>query len=56
MAADVLGGLALLGTGAGVGLLVWVTVAHPEGSAQGWGVVGAVAGPATTGASLAEPP
>ncbi|MFJ4339588.1 hypothetical protein [Streptomyces sp. NPDC088915] len=45
-------GLALLGAGAGVGLLVWVTVAHPEGSAQGWGVAGAVAGLVAAGAAL----
>ncbi|MER6914857.1 hypothetical protein ABT354_24545 [Streptomyces sp. NPDC000594] len=45
-------GLALLGAGAGVGLLVWVTVSHPEGSAQGWGVVGAVAGLIAAGAAL----
>ncbi|GAA3092702.1 hypothetical protein GCM10017562_75050 [Streptomyces roseofulvus] len=45
-------GLALIGAGAGVGLLVWVTVSHPEGSAQGWGVVGAVAGLVAAGAAL----
>ncbi|MET9345551.1 hypothetical protein [Streptomyces termitum] len=45
-------GLALVGAGAAVGLLVWVTVKHPEGSAQGWGVVGAVAGVIAAGAAL----
>lgn len=45
-------GLALLGAGAAVGLLVWVTVAHPEGSAQTWGVAGSVAGVAALGVSL----
>ncbi|WP_158822079.1 hypothetical protein [Streptomyces sp. NRRL F-5727] len=45
-------GLALMGAGAGVGMLVWVTVSHPEGSAQGWGVVGAVAGLVAAGAAL----
>ncbi|MEU5215384.1 hypothetical protein AB0G79_04175 [Streptomyces sp. NPDC020807] len=45
-------GLALVGAGAGVGLLVWVTVSHPEGSAQGWGVAGAVAGIVAAGVGL----
>ncbi|MEW2524447.1 hypothetical protein [Streptomyces sp. NPDC047071] len=45
-------GLALLGAGSAVGLLVWVTVAHPEGSAQAWGVFGAVAGVAALGVAL----
>ncbi|MET9444401.1 hypothetical protein [Streptomyces sp. NPDC006610] len=35
-----------------MGLLVWVTVAHPEGSDQAWGVVGAVAGVAALGVAL----
>ncbi|MFB7518107.1 hypothetical protein [Streptomyces sp. NPDC056144] len=45
-------GLALLGAGAGIGLLVWVTVSHPEGSAQGWGVAGGVAGLVAAGVGL----
>lgn len=45
-------GLAVLGAGTAVGLLVWVTVAHPEGSDQAWGVAGAVAGVAALGVSL----
>ncbi len=45
-------GLALLGAGAAVGLLVWVTAAHPEGSGQAWGVAGSVAGVAALGVSL----
>ena len=35
-----------------MGLLVWVTIAHPEGSAQTWGVAGSVAGVAALGVSL----
>lgn len=45
-------GLALLGAGAAVGLLVWVTAVHPDGSAQAWGVAGSVAGVAALGVSL----
>ncbi|MEV3856921.1 hypothetical protein AB0J38_21640 [Streptomyces sp. NPDC050095] len=45
-------GLALLGAGAAVGLLVWVTAAHPDGSGQTWGVAGSVAGVAALGVSL----
>ncbi len=45
-------GLALLGAGTAVGLLVWVTAAHPEGSDQTWGVAGSVAGVAALGVSL----
>lgn len=36
-------GLGVVGGVAAVGLLVWVTTAHPEGSAQAWGVAGSVA-------------
>lgn len=45
-------GFALLGAGAAVGLLVWVTAAHLEGSGQAWGVAGSVAGVAALGVSL----
>lgn len=45
-------GLAVLGACAAVGLVVWVTAAHPEGSGQAWGAVGAVAGVAAVGVSL----
>ncbi|MDR3079980.1 MAG: hypothetical protein LBV60_03480 [Streptomyces sp.] len=45
-------GLAVLGIGAVAGLVVWLTMAHPEGSAQAWGVVGGVAGVAATVVSL----
>ncbi|WP_405653920.1 hypothetical protein [Streptomyces sp. NBC_00019] len=37
-----------------MGLLVWVTAAHPEGSGQTWGVAGSVAGVAALGVSLWE--
>lgn len=45
-------GLAGLGACAAVGLVVWVTAAHPAGAAQAWGAVGAVAGVAAVGVSL----
>ncbi|MFF4277075.1 hypothetical protein [Streptomyces sp. NPDC001536] len=45
-------GLALLGAGTAVALLVWVTAAHPEGSGQAWGIAGSVAGVAALGVSL----
>jgi hypothetical protein len=37
-----------------VGLLVWLTVVHPEGSDQAWGVAGAVAGVAALGVALRQ--
>jgi Na+/melibiose symporter-like transporter len=45
-------GLAVLGACAAVGLVVWVTAAHPEGAGQAWGAVGAVAGVAAVVVSL----
>ncbi|WP_406737252.1 hypothetical protein OG365_01845 [Streptomyces sp. NBC_00853] len=45
-------GLGTAGAGAAVGLLVWMTAAHPDGAGQVWGAVGAVAGVAAVVVSL----
>jgi len=45
-------GLGGLGAAVSVGLAVWVTATHPEGSGQAWGAVGAVAGVAAVVAAL----
>ncbi|MFD7982511.1 hypothetical protein ACFV4M_03915 [Kitasatospora indigofera] len=45
-------GLGVVGAGAAVGLVVWVTAAHPNGAGQAWGAVGAVAGVAAVVVAL----
>ncbi|MFG2233597.1 hypothetical protein ACGFNX_27000 [Streptomyces sp. NPDC048723] len=45
-------GLAVVGVVAAVTLVVWVSVGHPEGADQGWGIAGAVAGIAALGVAL----
>ncbi|MFJ8444292.1 hypothetical protein [Kitasatospora griseola] len=45
-------GLGAVGAGAAVGLVVWVTAVHPDGSGQAWGAVGAVAGVAAVVVAL----
>lgn len=45
-------GLAVVGGGAAVGLVVWVSVGHPEGSDQGWGIAGSVAAFVALGVGL----
>ncbi|MFD3701331.1 hypothetical protein ACFWUZ_35380 [Streptomyces sp. NPDC058646] len=42
-------GLAVVGV---VATVVWVSVGHPEGADQGWGIAGAVAGVAALGVAL----
>lgn len=47
-------GLAAVGAGAAVGLLVWLSVADLGRSSQAWGVVGSVASVAALGVALGQ--
>ncbi|MFD5142522.1 hypothetical protein [Streptomyces sp. NPDC058401] len=45
-------GLSVIGIVTAAGLVVWVSVGHPEGADQGWGIAGAIAGIAALGIGL----